>query len=289
MTRSPPNIRSYGGENSMSVDKLSDGAVQRETRAWAEQAAALRARLRSMARQPGGSVELVTPGAALAPRIAGVAASTMGANVSLEPPEKPLIGAERELETAAFLGQALLDRGLTQRIVRGDLLSTPEDLPLLEQMAAAGVAGRFHPGVPMRILGFDGTVAFVAVDPDNTRAGGFVVRDVALVAECYALFEEIWERAVVPTAWGLYDQASLGTEQHVLQLLLSGLKDEAIGRRLGISDRTVRRIVAELQREFQATSRVHLAALAAHSSLATPGEPGRITESRGRARSKPAG
>lgn len=55
------------------------------------------------------------------------------------------------------------------------------------------------------------------------------------------------------------------TEQQtaVLRLLASGAKDEAIARNLGVSVRTVTRIVAELTSELGATSRFQAGVLAA--------------------------
>ncbi|MFB7292574.1 LuxR C-terminal-related transcriptional regulator [Actinacidiphila glaucinigra] len=49
--------------------------------------------------------------------------------------------------------------------------------------------------------------------------------------------------------------APAARHREVVRLLASGLTDEAIGRKLGLSDRTVRRIVAELMQQIGADSR----------------------------------
>lgn len=55
----------------------------------------------------------------------------------------------------------------------------------------------------------------------------------------------------------------------VLEHLAAGLKDEAIGRALGISARTVRRRVADLEARFGATNRIQLVARAATQGWVT--------------------
>ncbi|MQA79122.1 MAG: HTH domain-containing protein [Streptosporangiales bacterium] len=49
----------------------------------------------------------------------------------------------------------------------------------------------------------------------------------------------------------------------MLELLGAGLKDDAIARTLGVSSRTVRRRVAELEDRFGAANRIQLVARAA--------------------------
>jgi DNA-binding CsgD family transcriptional regulator len=58
-----------------------------------------------------------------------------------------------------------------------------------------------------------------------------------------------------------------GETSHVLRLLAQGATDEAIARRLGVSDRTVRRIVSGLMERLEARSRFQLAVRASGAGL----------------------
>ena len=69
-----------------------------------------------------------------------------------------------------------------------------------------------------------------------------------------ALFESVWQRAIpVPELVSPADE-----HRHLLMLLASGLKDEAIARQLGIGERTVRRRVAALADRLGARTRMQL-------------------------------
>jgi DNA-binding NarL/FixJ family response regulator len=53
----------------------------------------------------------------------------------------------------------------------------------------------------------------------------------------------------------------------VLRLLAAGAKDDAIARKLAVSDRTVRRLIAMLMRELAAESRFQLGLRAVRAGL----------------------
>ncbi|WP_045875299.1 LuxR C-terminal-related transcriptional regulator [Pseudofrankia sp. DC12] len=65
-----------------------------------------------------------------------------------------------------------------------------------------------------------------------------------------------------PAADGATEQALSAAELLLLALLADGLKDEAVARALGVSVRTVRRMVAELMHRLDARSRFQAALLA---------------------------
>jgi DNA-binding NarL/FixJ family response regulator len=76
-----------------------------------------------------------------------------------------------------------------------------------------------------------------------------------MVAVLRQFFEHFWA-----TSSDLIMEEGGGTvsgtrHREVVRLLASGLTDEAIARKLGLSDRTVRRIVAELMQQVGAESR----------------------------------
>lgn len=233
---------------------------------WAQRADELLARLRRRADSGGGGVEVVTPGAGVAPHVFGAAAACSSDSISLEPAPTsglPILGTDRETEACYQIQDGMAERGVLQRIVRAEPGVSAEDQRVVKALAAAGQPARHHPDVPLRLLGFDRRVVFAPLDPEHTRAGGYVVRATALVEAWYELFEEIWAQAAPRAQWPTLETPDESMELRVLRLLAEGLKDETIARRLELSDRTVRRVVAQLQRDYCASSRFQLAVMAA--------------------------
>ncbi|WP_441249850.1 helix-turn-helix domain-containing protein [Kitasatospora sp. McL0602] len=124
-------------------------------------------------------------------------------------------------------------------------------------MTEHGGLVRTCPTLPPRLLVFDREVAVVPIDPANTRLGALCTREPGIVATLVALFEQTWA-AAVPLGADRQQDAATGLtpgELELLTLLSGGLTDEAAGKRLGISLRTVRRQMAALMERLGATSR----------------------------------
>ena len=111
------------------------------------------------------------------------------------------------------------------------------------------------PVMQHRFLIFDRQVALIPLDPDNHAKGSLTVRSPALVHHLVTLFHEILGRATLVAA----DPTISETRRAVLTLLAGGAKDETIARRLNISTRTVRRVIASSMQEIGADSRFQLA------------------------------
>jgi DNA-binding NarL/FixJ family response regulator len=84
-------------------------------------------------------------------------------------------------------------------------------------------------------------------------ASRVVIHSSSVASALRSLFEELWERSVP-----LHEDK--GSEladdnKEILRMLAAGMKDEAIARRLGLSLRTVRRRVADLMAELNASTR----------------------------------
>ncbi|MGW1980700.1 response regulator transcription factor [Streptomyces sp. NPDC001889] len=143
---------------------------------------------------------------------------------------------------------AMLARGVEIRL----LVSTraarlPGAGRYLSRMRERGARIRLAPAVPLHLNVVDRAVTVLALGP----AGGRVepAEDVVLhsprLALCFALvFEHHWGTGLY---WGA-DRAEEWTprEREVLALLAAGAKDEAIARRLGCSERTLRRLLSGL-------------------------------------------
>ncbi|QDC26228.1 helix-turn-helix transcriptional regulator [Georgenia yuyongxinii] len=124
-----------------------------------------------------------------------------------------------------------------------------------------GGATRAVVEVPNRILIYDREVAVLMFDPEDYTRGAVIINTPGMMAALRALFELLWESGtdLAPTE---DDEALKPEERELLQLLARGMKDEAIGRQLGISIRTVRRMINTLSSRMDTTSRFALGARA---------------------------
>ncbi|MFG1820251.1 response regulator transcription factor [Kribbella sp. NPDC049174] len=100
-------------------------------------------------------------------------------------------------------------------------------------------------------------VCGVAVLPADTANGSVaVLRLTSVVTTAIELFERIWPDAVPLAGDVLPDDTDLSLrEQEMLRLLALGATDEVAAAQLGISVRTVRRMVAQIMNRLGARSR----------------------------------
>lgn len=98
--------------------------------------------------------------------------------------------------------------------------------------------------VPVRMYLVDDRFAFVLAD----RERALVVHPSQLLTALGLLFEGLWERTGVP-------RRSAAAPDRLVELMLSGLTDEALGRALGVSARTAQRRVAALMSAAGARTR----------------------------------
>jgi hypothetical protein len=132
-----------------------------------------------------------------------------------------------------------------------------EDAPeAVRRRAEMGEHVRVLGTVPGRLAIIGNVAALVPSRFDLADDRVLVVRQGALVESLILLFESLWERSLVVP--GLTNDA-IGHADSARRLMLDqmarGAKDEQIARTLGISLRTVRRRVAELMDELDASSR----------------------------------
>jgi DNA-binding CsgD family transcriptional regulator/lambda repressor-like predicted transcriptional regulator len=134
----------------------------------------------------------------------------------------------------------------------------------IHRKVEAGMLIRAAPITPIRMLVYDRELAIVDA-PRDEEIGAIVIRDRLLAEPLVDFFEYCWITASELDDVLRSTDGSRLTEQQtaVLRLLASGTKDEAIARNLGVSVRTVTRIVAELTGELGATSRFQAGVLAA--------------------------
>lgn len=107
--------------------------------------------------------------------------------------------------------------------------------------------------------------------PDSKLHDGAVITHPFMVSFICHVFERLWSGATAwesdgPAASKVFGEMKLA----VLQLMASGLKDEAIAHRLGIAPRTCRRYIASIMEALGATSRVQAGVKIAKMGLIGP-------------------
>lgn len=181
------------------------------------------------------------------------------------PPSEILAGALEE-------DKRLIGRGIRVRSIYSQSInSAPRQRKYLSDLSTIGVEVRLATHVPFDLLIADSHSALVLANPEDPAGPAVVVRGPALVRSYVALYEDCWLRSVPYSAKsaGSFDTDGELTEQHrtTMRLLANGLTDERIARKLGVSLRTVSRLVSEIMRYLQADSRFQAGVLASAHGL----------------------
>jgi DNA-binding CsgD family transcriptional regulator len=160
--------------------------------------------------------------------------------------------------------QLALERGVVIRsIFQDSFRNDPDTLRYARWLADLGGLTRTVPLLPMRLVIVDRSIALVPTDPSDGRRGALELHGAALIQPLCALFDELWRSGAdfgQPTARD--DQDLTGSERALLELLGQGHTDESAGRKLGLSLRTVRRMMQDLMNRLGAESRFQAGAQA---------------------------
>ncbi|BAJ28632.1 MULTISPECIES: helix-turn-helix transcriptional regulator [Kitasatospora] len=124
----------------------------------------------------------------------------------------------------------------------------------VQALTAAGALIRVAHTLPLWLIVVDAGLAVLPAPGEPPGSAAVVVRDPAVVGVVRELFEHFWASSWVPPEL-LGRTTPDDRHREVLRLLAAGLTDQAIGRKLEISDRTVRRLVADLTAALGAQSR----------------------------------
>jgi DNA-binding NarL/FixJ family response regulator len=120
------------------------------------------------------------------------------------------------------------------------------------------------PSLPMKLLIFDGESAVMGIDPDDTSVGAVIHHGRAVVRLAEEFFRHHWKHADDPFAEHAPPAAEISSQEaEFLSLLVQGATDEQVGRKLGVSMRTVRRMAAKLSDQVGASGRFELGVRAA--------------------------
>jgi DNA-binding CsgD family transcriptional regulator len=166
--------------------------------------------------------------------------------------------SQASLDASRPLDQDALDRDISLLTLYQDSArNDPPTYGYARWLTENGGQVRTAPILPPRMLIFDRRIVLVPVDPLNTKLGALCTRETAIVASLLTIFQQAWGTAVPLGAdiTASPETGLTGVERQLLRLLADGMTDEAAGKRLGISARTVRRQMAGLMERLGATSR----------------------------------
>lgn len=159
-----------------------------------------------------------------------------------------------------------LRRGVRYRVLFPDRARTaPPVAARLSGLALAGAEVRTVPDGARSALVIDGKLAALPHEPGPEQAVGVaMVRLPSMVGTVVDLFERLWPAAVPFGACTVPQGAELADrERELLNLLSAGYTDESTAAQLGISVRTVRRMMADIMSRLGARSRFQAGAKAA--------------------------
>ncbi|MFC4013800.1 LuxR C-terminal-related transcriptional regulator [Nonomuraea purpurea] len=162
------------------------------------------------------------------------------------------------LEEGLARSRATLRRGVRVRALHAQIaMSNPLIREYMARWQEVGMEVRVTPVIPTRMLIYDRRNAIVQADPGGSQAGALLVRGGGLAKSLAAIYDYCWTTASEPEdVPGSPDGSALtGQQRAVLGMMAAGAKDSAIARSLGVSTRTVTRLVSELTTLLGAGSR----------------------------------
>jgi DNA-binding CsgD family transcriptional regulator len=213
-------------------------------------------------RQPDPDVERLIGAEAVAERLEHLARHATTETLSLLPG-----GAQSatSLHASRPLDEGALQRGIRLRTVYLDSMrNDAATLAYAHWLTELGGEVRTNAVLPMRMFVVDREVAVVPMPMQAGGVAAILLRSPALIVGLCALFDGIWKGATPLHArrrardtHGLTSQ-----ERAILGLLGDGHTDEVIARRLAVSVRTCRRVIADLMERLDARSRFQAGVLA---------------------------
>jgi hypothetical protein len=159
-------------------------------------------------------------------------------------------------DSEAAFTRGLLEKGAEVRSVYcPQSMDLPGRFATVMRLTALGEQTRLLPQLPFKLRVMDRRVALMPLVGD-VYDNLVVVHPSGLLDGLIALFEAYWERAQPLLPAGDPDQEPDDTEDRlVARMLLAGLKDQAIGRQLGVSSRTATRRIAAVMERLGADTR----------------------------------
>ncbi|MFF0683485.1 LuxR C-terminal-related transcriptional regulator [Streptomyces tendae] len=168
----------------------------------------------------------------------------------------------------------MLDRGVRVRVLyqhaaRFDAETRENAAFLIDSGAEVRTAGALFGDITI----FDRTAAYIPADGEGEgeeegEDGAVVVQERSIVDFLHSCFEHVWATAKeFDTRRAEIDVISDDMKKEIVKMLISGAKDEAIARRLGVSVRTCRKHIGQVMQMFGAASRFQFGYLVKEANL----------------------
>ena len=199
---------------------------------------------------PGALVEVLTGEAAVAQRFTELQRSCREELLLCDRP--PYAAPADNPEQSS-----VLSRGVRWRtIYSSDSLARPGAPEHLDSLIAQGEEARLLPDLPMKLLIVDRRVAVLPLTLDADMQQSAVIHRSTLLDAMVTLFDVFWNRAMPLHAPEQPEMDGLDPDdRQLLSLLVTGVKDEAIARELGVGVRTLRRRMHRLLETLGAETR----------------------------------
>jgi DNA-binding CsgD family transcriptional regulator len=155
------------------------------------------------------------------------------------------------------LNQIALERGVAIKAVYQDSFrNDPQTLAYARWLAELGGETRTVPMIILQMVIVDRRVALLPLDPADPRQGAVETTSPGVLAALSALFDYVWSTATPFGTAATLDNRGLGpSERELVRLLGEGHTDESAARKLGLSVRTIQRMMADLTTRLGAESR----------------------------------
>jgi DNA-binding CsgD family transcriptional regulator len=163
------------------------------------------------------------------------------------------------LDAARPFDEEVSQRGVPARsLYQNSVLADRRNMEYARWLSSLGIEIRSTPVVPTRLVIVDRSLAAIVQRQPQLPLEMFVVREPALVIPLIEFYEMSWAAAKPidgPVAKTTDEKEPTQQELGLLRLLAAGSTDDAAAKKLGVSVRTVRRIMAELMDQLEASSR----------------------------------
>ncbi|WP_034088690.1 LuxR C-terminal-related transcriptional regulator [Streptacidiphilus albus] len=171
--------------------------------------------------------------------------------------------SEAARESSRPLDEELLGRGVELRTTFLDSVRNHQPTTdYARWLAERGGQVRTAPSLPLRMVVVDREAAVVPLDPERSDTATVLYGKGAVAAMC-ALFDLVWSGAAPLGDSKSRDSHGMSSQHYaLLRILQQGETDLVAARKLGISERTVRRLISEVMDLLGARSRFQAGALA---------------------------
>jgi DNA-binding CsgD family transcriptional regulator/sugar-specific transcriptional regulator TrmB len=162
------------------------------------------------------------------------------------------------LEQAWPLDTALLSRAVSVKLIYQETIhNDPATLGYVHRLAELGAQIRTTPLMDQRLFICDRRIALLPINPEDRSQGAILIRTAGIINSLVELFEYGWA-AAKPLDAGRsvdLDTGLTDAERELLILLAAGQTDAVAAKRLDVSVRTVRRMMADIMLRLGAKSR----------------------------------